>query len=89
MSPEKSKRQERREKMRSQAQRSRLMMIGGIIIVALVLVLLIASTQNNAAQNIIAITPADLPIHTITYPWNKLSPLIGFRIGARFLSTIL
>ncbi|MFT3890369.1 MAG: thioredoxin domain-containing protein [Anaerolineales bacterium] len=62
MSPEKmSKRQERREKMRSQAQRSRLMMIGGIVLVALVLVLLIASTQNKSVQNIIAITPVDLP----------------------------
>lgn len=62
MSPEKmSKRQERREKMRNQAQRSRLMMIGGIVLVALVLVLAIVSTQNKSVQNIIAITPADLP----------------------------
>jgi protein-disulfide isomerase len=62
MSPEKkSKRQERREKMRSQAQRSRLMMIGGIIVVALVLVLLIVSTQTGSVKNIIAVTPVSLP----------------------------
>jgi protein-disulfide isomerase len=62
MSPEKkSKRQERREKMRSQAQRSRLMMIGGIVVVAVVLVLLIASTQKKSVENIIAVTPASLP----------------------------
>jgi protein-disulfide isomerase len=57
----KSKRQERREKMKSQAQRSRLMMIGGIVVVALLLVLVVASTQKKAVENIIPITPADLP----------------------------
>ena len=62
MSPEKkSKRQERREKMRSQAQRSRLMMIGMIVVGALLLVLAIASTQKKSVENIIAITPANLP----------------------------
>lgn len=57
----KSKRQERREKMRNQAQRSRLTMIGLIVIGALLLVLVIVSTQKKAVENIIAVTPANLP----------------------------
>jgi len=57
----KSKRQERREKMRTQAQRSRLMMVGAIVVGALLLVLAVASMQNKSVENIIPITPADLP----------------------------
>ncbi len=57
----KSKRQERREKMRSQAQRSRLMMIGLIVVGALLLVLAIISTQKQSVINITAITPQALP----------------------------
>jgi protein-disulfide isomerase len=62
MSPEKkSKRQERRDKMRNQAQRSRLTMIGLIVVGALLLVLAIVSTQKQSVQNIIAITPQSIP----------------------------
>lgn len=57
----KSKRQERREKMRNQAQRSRLTMIGLIVVGAILLVLVIVSTQKKAVENIIAVTPASLP----------------------------
>src|SRR5512147_2713061 len=77
MSPEKkSKRQERREKMRNQAQRSRLTMIGLIVVGALLLVLAIVSTQKKAVENIIAITPVDLPNAngaTLGYPNAKVS----------------
>ena len=42
----KSKRQERREKMRNQAQRSRLMMIGLIVVGAAFLVLAVVMSQK-------------------------------------------
>ena len=63
MSPEKkkSKRQERRERMRHQAQRSRLMMIGMIVVGASLLVLALAFSQKKSVENIITVTPADLP----------------------------
>ena len=57
----KSKRQVRREKMRNQAQRSRLMMIGLIIAGAAILVLAVVFTQKQSVENIIAVTPASLP----------------------------
>lgn len=62
MSPEKkSKRQERREKMRNEAQRSRLVMIGLIVAGATLLILAVALTQKKAVESVIAITPVDLP----------------------------
>jgi len=62
MSPEKkSKRQERREKMRNQAQRSRFKKIGLIVVGGLLLVLAVASTQKQAVENIITVTPENLP----------------------------
>ena len=57
----KSKRQERREKLRSQTQRNRLMMIGMISLGAIILVIVVASLQKKSVENIIAITPASLP----------------------------
>jgi len=57
----KSKRQVRREKMRNQAQRSRLMMIGLIIVGAAILVFAVVLTQKKSVENIIAVTPASLP----------------------------
>ncbi len=57
----KSKRQERREKMRNQAQRSRLMMIGAIVIGAALLIFAVVTSQQKAVENIIAVTPASLP----------------------------
>ena len=62
MSPEKkSKRQERREKMRNEAQRNRLVMIGLIVAGATLLILAVAFTQKKAVESVIAITPVDLP----------------------------
>ena len=57
----KSKRQERREKMRNQAQRSRLTMIGLIVVGAALLVFAVVLTQKKSVENIIAVTPASLP----------------------------
>lgn len=57
----KSKRQERREKMRSQAQRSRLMMIGLIVVGAGLLVFAVVFSQQRAIENIVTLTPASLP----------------------------
>lgn len=57
----KSKRQERREKMRNQAQRSRLMMIGLIVAGAALLVLAVVLSQKAAVENVIAVTPPTLP----------------------------
>jgi protein-disulfide isomerase len=62
MSPEKkSKRQERRDKMRNQAQRGRLMMIGLIVVGALLLVLAVVASQKKAVESIITVTPVELP----------------------------
>lgn len=62
MSPEKkSKRQERREKMRNEAQRNRLVMIGLIVAGATLLILAVVFTQKKAVESVIAITPVDLP----------------------------
>jgi len=57
----KSKRQERKEKMRNQAQRSRLMIIGLIVIGALLLVFAVAASQKKSVENIVTVTPASLP----------------------------
>jgi len=57
----KSKRQERRQKMRNQAQRSRLMMIGLIVVGAALLVFAVVTSQQKAVENIITVTPASLP----------------------------
>jgi protein-disulfide isomerase len=57
----KSKRQERREKMRNQARNSRLMMIGLIVVGAALLVVAVVASQKASVENIIAVTPPTLP----------------------------
>ncbi|NWG05311.1 MAG: DsbA family protein [Chloroflexi bacterium] len=57
----KSKRQERREKIRSQAQRTRLMMIGLIVAGAALLVFAVVWTQTKSIENIITVSPVSLP----------------------------
>ena len=62
MSMEKrSKRQERREKMKNQARNNRLMMIGLIVAGATLLVLAVAFTQKQAVENIKTAAPVSLP----------------------------
>lgn len=57
----KSKRQERREKLRSQTQRNRLITIGLISLGAVFLVIAVVVSQKKSVENIITVTPASLP----------------------------
>ena len=62
MSPDqKSKRQQRREKIYQQERRSRLITIGLITIGVAVLVFLFVAPQLKSAGNVIPITPHELP----------------------------
>jgi protein-disulfide isomerase len=56
----KSQRQEMREKMRHQAQQSRLIIIGLIIAGAALLVVAVAATQKQAVENIVPVAPLEL-----------------------------
>ena len=57
----KSKRQERREKMRNQTRNNRLIMIGLIVAGAVLLVLAVVFTQRQAVENIKTVAPVSLP----------------------------
>jgi len=57
----KSKRQERREKLRSQTQRNRLVTIGLISLGAVFLVVAVVVSQKKSVENIITVTQASLP----------------------------
>ncbi|SRR6266498_1299194 len=61
MSPEKSKRQERREKMQRQQQRQRLIVIGLIVLGAALVVFAVIWPQIKSPGEIITVTPAAFP----------------------------
>jgi protein-disulfide isomerase len=72
----KSKRQERREKMKNQARNNRLMMAGLIVVGAALLVLAVVFTQRQAVEDIKTAAPVSLPNpngQSLGDPNNKVS----------------